>query len=248
MAERFAIVNDLHYAHRPPRKARCYADALDKLRRAVARFNKAGVETLLVLGDLVDQPDDRAAERAYLLRVREALDVFGGDWYLTPGNHDLENFDKAELFALMGCEPPPLAIELGGARLLLIDGCYRADGEPYAHGNFDWTDAQIGGGQVDWLKQQLAQAHDAHRRAVVCCHHPLVCDDERYVVANAGEMRAALNTSPAAVAYVCGHYHKGGALELNGVSHITLKAMSDTEANTMQGVIVAVDGHQLAFR
>lgn len=241
MAARFAVVTDPHYARRPDEGDKRFADSLGKLRDAVTRFNAAGVGALVVLGDLVDHEDDGEAERACLLEVREALSAFAGEWRLTPGNHDLMNFDKAGLFALMGVNGPPCAIDVDGVRLLLLDGCHRPDGAAYAHGDFDWKQASVGGGQVDWLRGQLAAAEAERRRVVVCCHHPLICDDERYVVANADEVLDALAGSPAVAGYLCGHYHAGGDAVVRGLRHVTLRAMIGAAPNAMQGAIVVVD-------
>lgn len=240
MPARFALITDPHYARRPAENDKRFADSLDKLRQAVVRFNEAGIDTLVVLGDLVDEADSADAERAHLLEVREALDAFAGTWHLTPGNHDLMNFDKAELYELMGKANPPYAVDADGLRLLLLDGCFRPDGVPYAHGDFDWKQACIGGGQIEWLRQQLQHADEERRRAVVCCHHPLVSDDERYVAHNADDAISVLTSSPATAAYLCGHHHKGGAAELRGVPHVTLKAMSDSAPSATQGVIVTL--------
>lgn len=236
---RFGVVTDLHFARRPDHETRHYAGSLDKLSVFIETLHRARIDTLFVLGDLIDHPDEPATERALLAEVRETLNRFDGAWHALPGNHDLETMDKRTFRDTLGCTLPPWRVDLGAIAVLGIDGTFTPDGKPYTPGSFHWDQAMFAGGQLDWLRSALAALD---RPAVVVSHQQLAGTDPRHVAANSGEVLAMLAESGKVIGCLAGHDHHGTTVESHGLRCFTIRATVEaTTPRDHAGAIVTVD-------
>ena len=104
---------------------------------------------------------------------------------------------------------------------MVLDANYRADGEEYDHGNFDWVDTNIPTSQLDWLRQQL---HANPFPSVVFVHQLLDGEGSHYIN-NAVEVRKILEDSGKVLAVFQGHQHDGQYSLINGIHYYTLPAV-----------------------
>lgn len=236
---RFGVVTDLHFARRPDHESRHYAGALDKLNRFIDTLHARRIDTLFVLGDLVDHPDEPATERSLLVEVRDALHRFNGAWHAMAGNHDLETMHKRQFVELLGRPLPPWSVDVGGVIVMAIDGTFTPDTKPYEPGSFDWDQSMFAGGQVDWLRDELA---GADKPVIAVSHQQLAGRDPRHIASNADEVLAVLAGSGKVIAHLAGHDHHGTTVEARGIRCITIQPIVERSTPTDRaGAIVTVN-------
>lgn len=237
---RFGLVADLHYARIEPMHGRYYAQSRDKLREAVALMNARGVDFLVELGDLKDQPPDADIELTldFLSEIEAQLRRFDGPTYHVLGNHDLDCLDKATFLAHVtntGIEPgrAHYAFDHGPWRFIVLDGCFSEDGRPYAFGQFDWTEARLPDPQLGWLGERLG----CGRPTIVFLHHRLDTTGA-YALDNAVEVRTVLETCGDVRAVFQGHEHEGACTRLGGIPYYTLPGMVEGEGPENNGYAI----------
>jgi len=192
-----------------------------KLGEAAKRFGEEKVDLVVELGDLIDSADSLDVEKGYLRRIATEFAAIPGQHHFVLGNHCVSALTKPELLEIVGREKSFYSFDLKGVHVVILDACYRSDGEPYGRNNFDWTDANIPPAEVEWLRADLKQTE---HKTLVFVHQRLDVEPP-YGVKNAPEVRKILEDSGKVLAVLQGHEHKGDYREIVGVRYVTLSAM-----------------------
>ena len=114
---------------------------------------------------------------------------------------------------------------------VVLDACFRKDGQPYGRKNADWSDANIPGEELDWLKADLKETKG---KTVVFVHQRL--DVTNYFgVKNAKDVRTALEESKKVLAVFQGHSHQNDLKDVGGIHYCTLVAMVEGSGKENNG-------------
>ncbi len=219
---RVGLVTDLHYGDKPEWKTRFYRETLDKLREAVAAFNRERPAFVVELGDLIDQADSVEHEIGWLDAIEAVFAETEAPRHYVFGNHCVGTLTKAEFRAHTAAAAASwYSFEQGGVHFIILDACFRADGEPYQRKNFDWTDATIPAAELAWLRDDLSKA----TLPVVVFVHQRLDEAGKHSVRNAGEVRAELEKSGKVLSVFQGHSHQNDYQEIAGIHYCTLVAM-----------------------
>jgi alkaline phosphatase len=217
---RLGLLTDLHYADKESKGTRYYRETLQKLAEAGERFDQEKPDLVIALGDLVDAaPLDE--EKQYLARIVSEFARLPGKHHFVLGNHCVEVLTKPEYLAIVGQEKTYYSFDAAGYHFVILDACFRSDGEPYARRNFKWTDANIPRAEIDWLRADLRQTP---YKTLVFIHQPLDMVPP-HGVTNGPDVRKILEESGKVLGVLQGHYHKGGYQELAGIHYCTLSAV-----------------------
>lgn len=218
---RIGLVTDLHYADKPPAGSRHYRETPAKLAEAAKRFEQEKVDCVIALGDMIDSADSLDVEKAYLRRIAKDFIATPGQHHFVLGNHCVYSLTKPEFLGIVGQERSYYSFDLGGVHFVVLDACFRNDGEPYGRKNFEWTDSNIPSAEVEWLRSDLKQT--AHK-TVVFVHQRLDVKPP-LGIKNAPEVRKVLEDSRKVLAVLQGHDHEGDYKEIGGIRYCTLAAM-----------------------
>ncbi len=218
---RIGLVTDLHYADKPPAGTRHYRETLTKFAEAAGEFQKAKPDFVVELGDLIDAADSADAEKKYLATINKEFAALPGDKHYVLGNHCVATLTKGEFLEGVSRSKPHYSFDAGGFHFVILDACFRSDGESYSRGNFKWTDTSIPEAQVEWLKADLQAAAG---KAVVFVHQRLDVKND-YGVKNADQVRKVLEESGKVLAVFQGHSHKNDLKDIGGIHYCTLVAM-----------------------
>ncbi|QLF69576.1 metallophosphoesterase [Peteryoungia desertarenae] len=250
---RLGIIADPQYAELPPNEElnRFYANSLKKIRDAVDLFNANELDAVVVLGDLID------ADAVHFEPVLRELGRLRHPQILLPGNHDflVEPEHLAGVYHRLSMPAPYYSRQVNGIHLIILDGseislfapppgdprrqqaesrltALRASKAPNAH---PWN-AGIGGEQRSWLKALLDDMDGKGEKAIVLGHYPVYPPSDHNLW-NAEDVAGLLARSPSAVAYLCGHDHRGGFGTKGGTHFVTFKGMVDTEADNAFAIV-----------
>lgn len=245
---RFGIVTDCHYADADARNGRYYRESLEKLAECVELMNAEKVDFLVELGDFKDEDAKPAEDKtlSYLRAIEQVFQKFTGPTYHVLGNHDMDSISKKQFLSNVentGIDPTRTyySFDSEGSHFVVLDANFRSDGADYDHGNFDWTDANIPPGQLEWLADDLTGA----RGPVIVFVHQVFDAKDAHQIKNADEARAILKSSGKVAAVFQGHKHKGGYSEMEGIHYYTLKAVvegSGPESSSYAIVDIRPDG------
>jgi predicted phosphodiesterase len=220
-AIRIGLVTDLHYADKPPVGSRHYRETPAKLAEAAGRFSRDRPDFLVHLGDLIDSADSVAAELAHLRRINEVLSGISQRRHYVLGNHCVSTLTKEEFLGEVGQERSHYSFDAGGHHFVVLDSCFRSDGQPYGRKNFEWTDANVPGDELEWLGADLA---GTPHKTLVFAHQRL--DVGRpHGVRNAPAVRKVLEGSGKVRAVFQGHSHRNDYRDISGIHYATLVAM-----------------------
>jgi predicted phosphodiesterase len=218
---RIGMVTDLHYADKPPAGTRHYRESLAKLKEAAERFEKDQPDLVVELGDLIDAADSVEVEKKYLARINKEFTNLPGDKHYVLGNHCVTTLTKEEFLEGVGQKKPHYSFDRGGFHFVVLDACFRSDGQPYGRENFKWNDANIPAEQVEWLRADL---QGTTSKTIVFAHQRLDVKND-HGVKNAEQVRKALEDSGKVLAVFQGHSHKNDLKDINGIHYCTLVAM-----------------------
>ena len=250
----FGAVADCQYCD-VKGKGRRYRLSPKKLADCVAQYNRLDLKFVVHLGDFID-------------RDFKSFDVVGPIFgrLKAPGHHVLGNHD----FSVADDKKPLVPAKLGlrsryydfaapGWRFVVVDG---NDVSLYAHpkGSREHAAAEayyrtlkgsppkwngaVGPAQLRWIRDTLRKASRAKERVVFFCHFPIFPENVHNLW-NGAEVRAAIESSPAVVAWINGHNHAGNYGREKGVHYLTLKGMVDTEETAYSVVKVFADRLEL---
>ena len=241
---RFGMIADPQYAPIEPntRLNRHYAQSLEKLEAAIARFNGEDLDFVVTLGDVIDRDWENFD------RVLPLYDRLKHPHHFLPGNHDFAvAADRlARVHARLGMPAPWHDFSVNGVRLIITDGNEvslfapplddprrveaaerLADLTAAGAANAQMWNAGMSAAQVDWLASRLRQAEEAGERAIVFGHYPLYPESDHNLW-RAEDVSALIAASPAAIGYFCGHNHAGNYGLLDGTHFVNIKGMVDT--------------------
>lgn len=220
-ALRVGLLTDLHYADKPPAGSRHYRETLGKLAEAAEFFAKDPPDLLVELGDLIDSADSVEEELANLAVVQGELSVIGDDRHCVLGNHCVHTLTKEEFLGGVEQEGSYYSFDRAGVHFIVLDACFRGDGEPYGRANFEWTDPNVAEAELEWLESDL---NEATGPTVVFAHQRLDVSNV-HGVKNGAAVRRVLETSGQVAAVFQGHSHANDLNVIAGVPYCTLVAM-----------------------
>ncbi len=238
---RVGLVTDLHYADKPPAGSRYYRETPDKLAEAAEQFGRMEPSFIVELGDFIDAADSVDAELGYLKRINADFSAICKDRHYVLGNHCVYTLTKQEFLEGVQQQESYYSFDSGNFHFVVLDSCFRGDGEPYGRKNFAWTDPNIPAVELEWLQADLK---DSPKRTVVFAHQRLDVSNH-YGVKNAADVRKVLEQSGKVLAVFQGHSHKNDHRDLNGIHYCTLVAMiegSGAENNGYSVMDLADDG------
>ena len=238
---RVGLVTDLHYADKPPAGTRHYRETPDKLAAAAKQFGKDKPAFLVELGDFIDAADSVDTELGYLKRINRDFTAICKNRHYVLGNHCVYTLTKKEFLEGVGQKKPYYSFDSGDFHFVVLDSCFRSDGEPYGRKNFQWTDPNIPAAELEWLKADLKITS---KKTVVFAHQRLDVSNH-YGVKNAADVRKVLEQSGKVLAVFQGHSHKNDHKEIEDIHYCTLVAMvegSGSKSNGYSLMNLAEDG------
>lgn len=171
---RILHLSDLHIGKNGP------GDLLNYLDLWLDVALEHAVDGIALTGDLCHVPDDTAA----LAAVRSRLDATGIDWFVVPGNHDVQTPGDTRAFESSFPGPWPSVRMLGDVAVVALDSFgrfpidERTSAEQADHRqNGHWTHGRIGLEQLTEAATLLRRAQ--FRSAIVLLHHYLFEDENR---------------------------------------------------------------------
>ena len=218
---RIGLMTDLHYADKEAAKTRHYRDTLTKLDEAVGVLNREQPALVVELGDLIDQADSVEREIEWLKTVESHFARLSMPRHYVLGNHCVATLTKREFAEHTQATGGHASLEVGGVTLLLLDACFRSDGEPYQRGNFHWQDSHLPTAELSWLEAELGKGSGP----VIVLAHQRLDEDKAHSVRNAPAVRAVLEKSGRVLGVFQGHSHKNDYQQIHGIHYTTLVAM-----------------------
>jgi alkaline phosphatase len=218
---RIGMVTDLHYADKPPAGSRHYRETLRKFAEADKQFADDNVDFVVELGDFIDAADSLETEKTYLTTIAQRFAARPGKRHYVLGNHCVYALTKGEFLEIVGQPKSCYSFDLGGYHFIVLDACFRSDGEPYGRKNFEWTDSNIPAAETEWLTADLAKTP---HKTIAFVHQRLDVEGH-YGVKNAVEVLRVFERSGKVLAVFQGHYHRNDLREIGGIHYCTLAAM-----------------------
>ncbi len=220
-ALRIGLMTDLHHADKPPAGTRHYRETLDKLAEAGRELQSQRPDFLVELGDIIDAADSVDVERRYLATINRPFSQICPDRHYVLGNHCVDMLTKAEFLGGIERENSFYSFDRGEFHFIVLDACFRGDGEPYGRRNFVWTDPNIPPQELEWLRGDLEQTA---KKTVVFAHQRLDVSDS-HGIKNAPAVRQLLESSGKVLAVLQGHSHQNDVKHIGGIFYCTLAAM-----------------------
>ncbi len=218
---RVGLVTDLHHADKPASGTRYYRDTLGKLTEAIKQFDTDQPDIAVELGDLIDAADTPEVELGYLSKINQVWQSLKMPKYSVLGNHCVDMLTKQEFLGGIEQKESHFSFDRGGVHFVVLDACFRADGQPYGRKNSTWTDSNIPADQVAWLAADLK----ATQHKVIVFAHQRLDETKQHSVKNAAAVRKVLETSGKVLAVLQGHSHENDHQLINGIHYATLVAM-----------------------
>ncbi|MEX2187610.1 MAG: metallophosphoesterase [Pirellulales bacterium] len=242
---RIGLVTDLHYADKLAAGSRYYRLSVERLERAVAAFDRAEVDAIVELGDLVDAADSVKTELAYLKRINGTLAQANAPRHYVLGNHCVDTLTKEQFLGGVGQEKPFYSFDVKEHHCIVLDACFRADGKPYGAKNSQWDDANLSADELEWLAADLA----ATKLPTLVFAHQRLDEKTKYAAKNAAAARKILEASAKVLAVFQGHEHKNDHREITDIHYATLAALVEGEAkeNNAFAILDVFAGGKLAL-
>ena len=235
---RVGLVTDLHYADKAPAGTRHYRETLDKLEAAANQFEQDEPAFLVELGDLIDAADSVDLEQSYLMTINREFSAICKDRHYVLGNHCVDTLKKDEFLGGVEQEKSYYSFDRSGFHFVVLDSCFRGDGEPYGRRNFKWTDANVPAAELEWLNADL----QATSKQVIVFAHQRLDVSNSHGVKNNETVRAVLESSGNVLAVFQGHSHQNDLKTIGGINYCTLVAMVEGSGAENNGYsLVEVD-------
>ncbi|WP_339908304.1 metallophosphoesterase [Symmachiella dynata] len=238
---RIGLVTDLHYADKPHAGSRYYRQSLDKLAEAGDEFQKQKLDFVVELGDLIDAADSVETELGYLTRINRDFSNICKTRHYVLGNHCVQTLKKEEFLAAVEQPKSYYSFDAGNFHFVVLDACFRSDGEPYGRNNFKWTDPNIPAAELEWLKADL----DKTTKPTIVFGHQRLDVSNNHGVKNAVAVRKLFEDSQKVLAVFQGHSHKNDYHQIAGIHYCTMVAMVEgtgPENNGFSTMSLAGDG------
>lgn len=221
-------MTDLHYADKPAAGTRHYRESPEKLSAAISQFAKQKPDFVVELGDFIDAADSVETELGYLKRINKDFTAICKNRHYVLGNHCVYTLNKQEFLDVVEQEKSYYSFDSGNFHFVVLDSCFRSDGQPYGRKNFEWTDPNISKQELEWLQADLK----ATKKKTVIFAHQRLDVSNHYGVKNCVEVRSTLESSGKVRAVFQGHSHKNEHHEINGIHYCTLVAMVEGSGKT----------------
>jgi alkaline phosphatase len=228
---RVGLVTDLHYADKAPTGTRHYRKTLVKLEEAATQFEKDQLNFLVELGDLIDAADSVDAEQNYLTTINREFSLICKDRHYVLGNHCVDTLKKEEFLGQVEQEKSFYSFDRGQFHFVVVDSCFRSDGEPYGRKNSQWTDTNVPAAQLEWLEADLKE----NDKQVIVFAHQRLDVSNNHGVKNNVSVRKVFESSGRVLAVLQGHSHHNDLKEINGIHYCTLVAMVEGEGADNNG-------------
>jgi len=238
---RVGLVTDLHHADKPSAGSRHYRETLGKLAEAATQFERDRADFIVELGDLIDAADTVETEQRYLKEINREFCAISKDRHYVLGNHCVDTLTKAEFLGGVEQKESYYSFDRGDFHFVVLDACFRSDGEPYGRKNSEWNDANIPAAEVEWLQADL---RSTNRKTVVFAHQRLDVSNA-HGVKNCPEVRGVLQDSGKVLAVLQGHSHQNDLKDIGGIHYCTLVAMVEGTGAENSGysiMEIAADG------
>jgi len=255
----FGVVADIQYHPGKPLGTRYYSASLDKLKEALAQFNREKVQFVVNLGDTIDHHIQTFDAVMPLFKALKA------PVYHVVGNHDfdIQEGNEDRVLPALGLKESYYAFGRGIWRFIILDGFelrypfpadetlkresealywrLRAQGKEHAQ---RWNGG-IGLNQITWLERRLEEADKARKNVLVLCHFP-VLPEAAHNLWDDAEVVALLERHACVKAYFCGHNHAGDYAFRNGIHYVTFQGMVETpDQNAFALVTLEEDSIQI---
>jgi hypothetical protein len=218
---RIGLVTDLHHADKDSRGTRHYRETSAKLAEAARQFDKDKPGLVVELGDLIDSADSVEAEKGYLRQIAKQFAATPGQHHYVLGNHCVYSLTKPEFLDIVGQKASYYSFDASGYHFVILDACFRNDGQPYGRKNFQWTDSNIPPAEAEWLRADLA---GTSLKTVVFVHQRLDVGPPMGIQ-NGPQIRKILEASGKVLAVMQGHHHQNDYKEIGGIHYCTLRAV-----------------------
>ena len=237
---RVGLITDLHHADKSPAGTRHYRETLGKLTEAATQFEKDKTAFVVELGDLIDAADSVETELRYLKAVNREFSAISKDRHYVLGNHCVDTLTKEEFLNGVEQKQSYYSFDRGDFHFVVLDACFRNDGEPYGRKNSNWNDANISAAEVEWLRADLKSTN---KKSIVFAHQRLDVSTD-HGVKNCREVRKIFEESGKVLAVFQGHSHQNDLKDIGGIHYCTLVAMvegSGAENNGYSVMEIAPD-------
>ena len=225
---RIGVLTDVHYADKVAHGSRHYRESLSRVAAAVERFNDARTDFAIQLGDFIDSADSLDQELGHLRTIEAVYAQARCPRHHVLGNHCVHTLTKAQFLETVAAKASYYSFDAGGFHFVVLDGCFRSDGQAYGNRNSDWTDANIPSQQCEWLAADLRSA----RKPTIVFVHQRLDVDGHYGIKNQMEVRRLLEQAGIVQAVFQGHQHQNDLNEIGGIHYCTLAAMVEGPEGT----------------
>lgn len=238
---RVGLITDLHYADKPAAGSRHYRETLAKLDEASNQFASDKVDFVVELGDFIDAADSVDTELQYLKTVNRQFEKVAKERHYVLGNHCVDTLTSREFLDTVEQPKSYYSFDRGETHFVVLDSCFRSDGQPYGRKNSVWTDANVPAEELEWLQSDLSATH---KQTIVFAHQRLDVSNS-HGVRNGPDVRRILEKSGHVLAVFQGHSHQNDLHEIEGIHYCTLVAMvegSGADNNGYSVLNIAPDG------
>jgi manganese-dependent ADP-ribose/CDP-alcohol diphosphatase len=242
----FGLVADVQYADAEQWGKRDYRGSLKRLEAALEILNSHHLAFIVHAGDLIDR-DYRSFQAPMSIFGRSKAPV-----HFVIGNHEFAVGDSLKKSVRKKLNNPRgyYAFREGKMQFILVDAMdvsllgsqknsrdfqraqriHKDLKEAGANNAHEWNGA-MGARQLKWLKRKLRRADRRDYKAVLFSHLPLLPENGLQLWNNR-EVVSLLNAHPSVVAFISGHHHEGGYVNVDDIHHLTLKGLVEATAST----------------
>ncbi len=238
---RVALITDLHHADKPPAGTRHYRETLTKFSEAAEKYASLKPDFVVELGDIIDAANSPELELEYLSQINSPFSTLSNDRHYVLGNHCVDMLTKEEFLGKVEKSEAYYSFDRRGVHFVVLDACFRSDGQAYGRKNSAWDDANIPAAEVEWLRADLQKAEG---KTVVFAHQRLD-GNSQHCVKNAAQIRGVFEESKKVAVVFQGHSHQNDYKEIEGIHYCTLAAMiegSGVENNSYSHLDIRADG------
>lgn len=215
------LLTDMHHADKESAGTRYYRETLGKLEEAAGEFQRQDLSFVVELGDFIDAAESVEIEQEYLRTINREFTKLCNDRHYVLGNHCVDTLKKEEFLLEVQQEKSYYSFDRGDWHFIVLDACFRSDGEPYQRKNFEWTDANIPTEELAWLEKDL---RSTDKKTIVFAHQRLDVNNNHGVKNNA-QVRKIFEASKKVQLVLQGHSHQNDLKEIGGIHYCTLVAM-----------------------
>ncbi len=252
----FGVVTDIQYADLDNRSNYRFRDVPPKLEACINTWNNHDLEFNIQLGDLIQ--GNRQHTPFEFECIASILDKSSAPVWQVIGNHCLE-LPLSKLHKRLGFDYSYTSFSKQGFRFLILNSMdVSIYSQPYNSESYQealaylstnpvvkkWSGA-LSQVQKSWLKSELLAAQTNNERVVVFNHLPIhenTTDVQHGILWYHEEIRHLLHESGVVVAYLNGHYHKGGYEKEGGLHFVTLEALVESpEGENAFGIVEVYD-------